>query len=159
MSGKVKVRRNVPDWIKNILKDLEDKKYFFWDEKTGEIVFYHGFCGGKLISPLDVDIEGYRVCTKCEKKFSPNDRAAVPSPFLLAVVFKEGVGEEDAKKVLSAFVVEPVETRKDKKNENINAVIIKDNRQENSSARNQLIEKLESHPKVRAVLSVPISSS
>lgn len=157
MSGKVKVRRNVPDWIKVILKDLEDKKYFFWDEKTGEIIFYHDFCGGKLIPPLDVDIEGYRVCTKCEKKFSPHDQAAIQSPFVLAVVFKEGVSEEEAKKILSAFIVEPIETKKDSKNESILAIIVKDNRKENNSARNQLIEKLESHPKVRAVLFVPIN--
>ena len=76
---------------------------------------------------------------------------------MLTVVFKEGVSEEDAKKILSAFIVEPIETRKDKTNKKIIAVIIKDDRKENSSARNQLVEKLESHPQVRAVLSVPIN--
>ena len=155
MAAKIKVRRTVPDWIKNILKDLEDKNLFFWDENTGAIVFYHDFCGGKLI-PHQESPE-LRVCSKCRKTYPSKFYRTAYSAELLAVIFVPGIAEDYAKKLLSSLMAEVVEIKKDENSPHTIAVIIKTNRLENSPALSQFINKLESDPKIRAVLPMPIS--
>ncbi|OHA04693.1 MAG: hypothetical protein A2934_01345 [Candidatus Sungbacteria bacterium RIFCSPLOWO2_01_FULL_47_10] len=99
----------------------KDLKHFYVD-REGNLIFFHDFCGG-FKKPQPSSGQGFRVCTRCKKIFSPFEREREHSLQTIVVVFREGIGEKKARSLLDEFDLRQIEFKTDKKNPNTCAAV------------------------------------